>query len=73
MKVKYILYENISERKLKKEYAIYSGAKKIRPHRHLAQILIWKVGLGILDIETQLNFLKINRFQKLLNPTNALW
>ena len=29
--------------------------------------------LDILDIDTQLNFLKIKLIQKLLNPTNALW
>ena len=31
------------------------------------------IGLGILDIETQLNSLKIKWIQRLLNPTNALW
>ena len=30
-------------------------------------------GIGILDIETQLNSLKIKLIQKLLNSTNALW
>ena len=31
------------------------------------------IGLSILDIETQLNSLKIKWIQNLLNPTNALW
>ena len=29
--------------------------------------------LDILDIDTQLNFLKIKIIQRLLSPTNALW
>ena len=33
--------------------------KKIRPSRHLAQLPIWKGGLSVLDIDTQLNSLKI--------------
>ena len=47
--------------------------EKIRPPRHLAQLSIWKGGLGILEMGTQLNSLKIKWIQKLLNPTNALW
>ena len=31
------------------------------------------IGLGILDIETQLNSPKIKWIQRLLNPTNGLW
>ena len=30
-------------------------------------------GLGILDIDTQLNFLEIKWIYKLLNPANTLW
>ena len=30
-------------------------------------------GLGILDIDTQLNFLEIKWIYMLLNPTYALW
>ena len=41
--------------------------------RHLAQLSIWMIGLGILDIKTQLNSLKIKWIQRLLNLTNALW
>ena len=37
--------------------------KKIRLPRHL----------DILDIDTQLNFLKIKWIQRFLTPTNALW
>ena len=47
--------------------------EKKRPPRHLAQLSIWTIGLDILDIETQLNSLKIKWIQKLLNPINALW
>ena len=47
--------------------------QKIRLPRYLAQMSIWMIGLGILDIETQLNSLKIKWIQRLLNPTNALW
>ena len=42
------------------------------PPRHLAQLSILMTGLGILDIETQLNSLKIKWIQRLLNLTNAL-
>ena len=31
--------------------------QKIRPPRYLAQTSIWMIGLGILNIETQLNSL----------------
>ena len=46
--------------------------EKVRPPRYLAQLLIWMIELGILDIETQLNSLKIKWIQRLLNPTNAM-
>ena len=45
--------------------------KKVRPPWHLVQISILKGGLGILDIDTQLNSLKTKWIQRLLNPTNA--
>ena len=45
--------------------------QKIRPPRYLVEISIWMIGLGILDIETQLSSLKIKWIQRLLNPTNA--
>ena len=41
--------------------------------RHLAQLSIWRGGLGILDIDTQLNFLKIKWIERLLNSIAALW
>ena len=47
--------------------------KKIRPSRQLAQLSILKSGLGILDTDTKLNFLRIQWIQKLINLTNALW
>ena len=52
---------------------ISSEQEKIRPLRRQTQLSIWTIGVGILDIETQLNSLKIKWIQKLLNPTNALW
>ena len=35
------------------------GQEKIQPPRHLAQISIWRDRLGISDIDTQLNYIKI--------------
>ena len=35
-----------------KEYTISSGTEKIRPPRQLTHLLIWRDGLGILDIDT---------------------
>ena len=56
-----------------KEYTIFSGtAKKVRLPRHLALLSIWRGGLGILDIDTQLNSSKVKWIQRLSNPTNAL-
>ena len=45
----------------------------MRPPRHIAQLPIWKGRLGILNIDTQQNSLKIKWIQRLLNPTNAVW
>ena len=39
----------------------------------VAQLSIWRSGLGFLDKDTQLNSLKRKWIQRLLNPTNALW
>ena len=71
-------WDKISEDIAKNPYLELRGKKiivnqKIRPPRYLAQISIWMIGLGILDIETQLNSLKIKWIQRLLNPTNTLW
>ena len=57
-------WDKISEGIAKNPYLELRGKKiivnqKIRPPRYLAQISIWMIGLGILDIETQLNSLKI--------------
>ena len=57
----------------KRMYNFLWNNKKIRSHRNLAPLSIWKGGLGILDIHTQLNSLKSIWIQRSLNPTNALW
>ena len=57
----------------KKQYKISSGTNKIWPPRHLAQLSVWKIGLCILDVDTQLNSLELKWICRLLNPTNALW
>ena len=49
------------------------GEKKTRPPRRLVQFPIWKGGLAILNIDTQLNAPKIKWIQRLLNSNNALW
>ena len=41
--------------------------------KKIAQLSIWKCGLGILDIDTQLNSLELKWNWRLLNPTNVLW
>ena len=38
----------------------------------IAQLSVWKCGLSILDIDTQLNSLELPWIYRLLNPTNAL-
>ena len=57
---------------MKKQYKIYSERKKNWPPRHLLQLSIWKCGLGILDIYTQLNSPELKWIQRSLNPTNTL-
>ena len=47
--------------------------KKKRHPRYLAQLSISRGGLDILDVDIQLNYLKIKWIRRLLNPTNALW
>ena len=42
---------------LKKEHATSSGTGKIQPPRHLAKLSIWSGGLGIFDIDPQLNYI----------------
>ena len=46
---------------------------KMQPPRHLTQLSIWRGWLGILDIDTKSNCIKIKWIERLLNPTNALW
>ena len=45
--------------------------KKPRHPRYLAQLSISRGGLDILDVDIQLNYLKIKWIRRLLNPTNA--
>ena len=53
----------------KKEYTVSSGTgKKMWPPKPLVQLSISMSGLDILDIEAQLNSLKIKWIQRLLNP-----
>ena len=40
------------KRILKKEYTISSGTGKMQPPRHLAELCIWKNGLGVFYIDT---------------------
>ena len=47
--------------------------EKIQTPRHRAKLLIWRGGLGIFDIDTQLNYIKVKLIQRLSNPTNAVW
>ena len=46
--------------------------KKVGLPWHVAQLHIWKGGIGTLDTDTQLNSTKIKQIQSLLNPTNVL-
>ena len=51
------LAQNISKRILKKKHTTSSGTGKIQPPRHLAKRSIWRGGLGIFDIDPQLNYI----------------
>ena len=42
---------------MKKEHTTSSGTGKIQPPRHLAKLSIWRCGLGIFDIDPQLNYI----------------
>ena len=46
--------------------------KKIRPPRHLVQLPIGRGGLGVLDIDTQLNALRIKWICRLFSSHDAL-
>ena len=54
-------------------YDFLWNRKKTRSPRGLVQLSISTSGPGILEIDTQLNSLKIKWIQRLLNPKNALW
>ena len=60
----YTIPKFIKKGNLRKQYKIFSGMRKIRPSRQLAQLSVWKVKLSILVIDTQL---------KIIKPINALW
>ena len=60
------------ENKIEKNCDFLLKGKKWPP-RYLAKLSILRGGLGILDIETQLNSLKLIWIQGLLNATNSLW
>ena len=47
--------------------------EKIRLPRHLVQLPIWRGGLGVLDIDTQLNTLRIKWICRLFSSHDALW
>ena len=42
---------------MKKKHTTSSGTGKIQPPRHLAKRSIWRGGLGIFDIDPQLNYI----------------
>ena len=66
--IKYIL-----KKTEKRIYSFLWNYKNMRPPRHLVQLFILKRGLGVLDIDNQLNYLKTKWVQILLNPTHAFW
>ena len=69
-----IHYSKINQKvNYKKHIQFLLELQKLRPPRHLIQLSIWKGGLGILDIDTQLNSLKTKWIQRLLKPTKAFW
>ena len=69
----YIIPKYIKKEVEKWIYNFLWKDEKIRLLRHLVQLSIWRCGLGVSDIDTQLNSLKIKWLQKLLNPTHAVW
>ena len=60
----YTIPKYIKEEIEKKIYGFLLEGKKLRPPRHVAQLPIWKGGLGILDVDIQLNSLKIKWIQR---------
>ena len=66
---KFVLFQNIP----KKNIRFPLEQVNTKPSKHLAQLSIWTIGLGILDITIQLNSLKMKWIQRLLNATNAVW
>ena len=64
IQVKYILFQTLSKRKLE---------KKPQKKPKQTQLSICKCGLGILDIDTQLNSLERKWNYRLVKSTYALW
>ena len=67
-----ILYDSIIYQKGIYNF-LWNRKKYDLPPRRLVQLSDSTSGPGILDIETQINSLKIKWIQRLLNPNNALW
>ena len=60
------------KKEIGRTYDFFWKGKNMAPQAPGSTLSIWKGGLGILDIDTQLNSIKIKWMQRLLNPTNAL-
>ena len=56
----------------KKNIQPHLEQEKIQPPRHLAKLSIWRGGLGISDIDTQINYIR-RMHLKVINRNNALW
>ena len=67
-----LYYTKIYQKRIYR-YDFLWNRKKTRSPRGLVQLSISTSGPGILEIDTQLNSLKIKWIQRLLNPKNALW
>ena len=53
------------DNEIKRIYDFICKGRNMRPPRHLAQLSILKCGLGILDMDTELNSLNIKWIQRL--------
>ena len=71
--LKYILFKNLSERKLKKKQVISSGKTKNMTSQAPSWAPHLKRCTRYFRHGYSINFLNIKWIQRLLNPTNALW
>lgn len=55
----YTTAKYIREEIQRRLYNFLYNEKQIKAPRHLAQLLVWRVGLGILNMDTELSSLKI--------------